>query len=59
MLRNNKEAWGNNRTLPTMLIGYARVSPVDQNLTAQREALLELGVDVDLLFVDHGFSAAN
>ena len=30
--------------VPELKIGYARVSTVDQDLTAQREALVTLGV---------------
>jgi len=35
--------------VPELKIGYARVSTVDQDLTAQREALVTLGV-ADLEF---------
>ena len=37
-----------------MKIGYARVSTNDQDLTAQRNALLALGVEEAQIFVDHG-----
>jgi DNA invertase Pin-like site-specific DNA recombinase len=37
-----------------MLIGYARVSTQEQDLTAQRNALLGMGVAEDRIYVDHG-----
>src|ERR1700739_4271010 len=40
-------------------IGYARVSTVDQDLTAQREALAALGVDPKRVYVDHGLTGTN
>lgn len=40
-------------------IGYARVSTTDQDLNAQRDGLLRLGVhDADIYF-DHGMTGAN
>lgn len=42
-----------------MKIGYARVSTNDQDLTAQRNALLALGVEEKQIFVDHGLTGAN
>jgi DNA invertase Pin-like site-specific DNA recombinase len=42
-----------------MLIGYARVSTVDQDLTAQRSALEALGVDDQNIHVDHGMTGTN
>ena len=37
-----------------LLIGYARVSTEEQDLTAQRNALTDLGVPVERVYVDHG-----
>lgn len=42
-----------------LLIGYARVSTSSQDLTAQREALLGLGVDAERIYVDHGLTGTN
>ena len=37
-------------------IGYARCSTDKQDLTAQRRALLELGVDESRIYLDHGLT---
>src|SRR4051794_6560158 len=42
-----------------MQIGYARVSTDDQDLTAQRNALLELGVAPKRIYFDHGLTGTN
>jgi hypothetical protein len=43
--------------MTALLIGYARVSTDAQDLTAQREGLLALGVDAGRIHVDHGLLA--
>ena len=40
-------------------IGYARCSTDEQDLTAQRHALLALGVAADRIYVDHGISGTE
>lgn len=40
-------------------VGYARVSTTGQDLTAQREALIRLGVQEDRIYVDHGLTGTN
>jgi len=41
------------------LIGYARCSTDRQDLTAQRQALLALGVAEDRIYMDQGFTGTN
>jgi DNA invertase Pin-like site-specific DNA recombinase len=40
-------------------IGYARCSTDEQDLTAQREILLGLGVAEDRIYLDHGLTGTN
>lgn len=42
-----------------MLVGYARVSTEEQDLTVQPDALERLGVSPDRIYVDHGVTGTN
>jgi DNA invertase Pin-like site-specific DNA recombinase len=42
-----------------LLVGYARVSTEQQDLTAQRNGLHALGVGDDRIYVDHGLTGTN
>ena len=45
--------------MDALLIGYARVSTDEQDLTAQREALATLGVAPERTYVDQGLTGTN
>ena len=45
--------------MTALLIGYARCSTDQQDLTAQRDGLAALGVAVDRVYVDHGLTGTN
>ena len=45
--------------MAALLIGYARCSTDQQDLTAQRDGLTALGVAADRVYVDHGLTGAN
>jgi hypothetical protein len=47
------------RWMNELLVGYARVSTEQQDLTAQRNGLHALGVGDDRIYVDHGLTGAN
>lgn len=40
-------------------IGYARCSTDKQDLTAQQEALVKLGVSLDRIYIDKGLTGSN
>jgi DNA invertase Pin-like site-specific DNA recombinase len=42
-----------------LLVGYARCSTDQQDLTAQRDGLLALGVEADRIYVDHVLTGTN
>ena len=45
--------------MSALLVGYARWSTDQQDLTAQHDALLGLGVASDRIYVDHGLTGTN
>lgn len=42
-----------------LMIGYARVSTDEQNLAAELDALAELGVSAERIYVDKGLTGTN
>jgi DNA invertase Pin-like site-specific DNA recombinase len=47
------------RAMTATLIGYARCSTDEQDLTAQRQILLGLGVTPDRIYLDHGVTGTT
>jgi DNA invertase Pin-like site-specific DNA recombinase len=45
--------------MAALLIGYVRCSTDQQDLTAQRDGLAALGVDINRVYVDHGLTGTN
>ena len=45
--------------MSALLVGYARCSTDQQDLTAQRDALSGLGVEFDRIYVDHGLTGTK
>jgi DNA invertase Pin-like site-specific DNA recombinase len=50
---------GDRGRMNELLVGYARVSTEQQDLTAQRIGLNALGVGDDRIYVDHGLTGTN
>lgn len=42
-----------------IVVGYSRVSTLPQDIEAQRDALLALGVPPERIYLDHGFSGKS
>ena len=45
--------------MTALLVGYARVSTDQQDLTSQRDGLAALGVAPNQIYVDHGLTGTN
>ena len=45
--------------MSALLVGYARRSTDQQDLTAQRDGVLNFGVQIDRIYVDHGLTGTN
>lgn len=45
--------------MAALLIGYARCSTDEQDLTAQHDGLLGLGVEAARIYVNHGLTGTN
>ena len=45
--------------MSALLVGYARCSTDQQDLTAQRDGLVALGVEAERIYVDHGLTGTN
>src|SRR6266536_3546316 len=45
--------------MPETLIGYARCSTDEQDVTAQQQRLTELGVSPERIYLDHGLTGTN
>ena len=45
--------------MSALLVGYARCSTDQQDLTAQRDGLLAFGVEAERIYVDHGLTGTN
>ncbi len=45
--------------MAVLLIGYVRCSTDQQDLTAQRDGLVGLGVPANRIYVDHGLTGTN
>jgi DNA invertase Pin-like site-specific DNA recombinase len=45
--------------MSALLVGYARCSTDNQDLTAQRDGLTALGVAAERIYVDHGLTGTT
>jgi len=45
--------------MTALLVGYARVSTDQQDLTSQRDGIAALGVAFNRIYVDHGLTGTN
>ena len=45
--------------MSALLVGYARCSTGEQDLTTQRDGLAKLGVEPERVNVDHGLTGTN
>ena len=45
--------------MSALLVGYARCSTDEQDLTAQRDALLGTGVEAERIYVDRGLTGTK
>jgi DNA invertase Pin-like site-specific DNA recombinase len=45
--------------MSALFVGYARCSTDNQDLTAQHDGLISLGVDPNRIYVDHGLTGTN
>jgi excisionase family DNA binding protein len=45
--------------MSALLVGYARCSTDQRDVTIQRDALLGLGVEAERIYVDHGLTGTN
>jgi DNA invertase Pin-like site-specific DNA recombinase len=45
--------------MTALLVGYARASTEQQDLTAQRDALSAMGITADRIYVDHGLTGTD
>jgi len=56
---NEGASYVTDSSMTSTFIGYARCSTDKQDLAAQQEALLKLGVAADRIYTDRGFTGTN